>query len=79
MGAEQNATINMEQGGEVLFVGDGGTVDLNGQGSVTVSGTTVTLTIESGAALVLSGIPTADPTNAGEVYSDSGVLTLSGG
>ena len=56
------------QGGESLNVEDGGAIVL-GDITLTVAGTDV----------VITGLPTSDPSVTGALYSDSGVLTVSAG
>lgn len=43
-------------------------------GSLTVANLTA-----SGSVVILSGLPTSDPTVAGQLWSNSGVLTVSAG
>ncbi|TDH35715.1 hypothetical protein E2A64_10285 [Pseudohoeflea suaedae] len=38
-----------------------------------------TFTIDADGDIVVTGIPTADPSKAGALYSNSGVLTISAG
>lgn len=58
--ANENTSVNLEQGGKVLNLGD------------------IKLTWD-GADLVITGLPTSDPTVAGALWSNSGVLTVSSG
>lgn len=58
--ASENTNINLEQGGDVLNLGD------------------VKLTWD-GTNLVITGLPTSDPSSAGALYSNSGVVTVSAG
>ena len=46
--------------------------------TVTDLTTTGTVTID-GATVIISDLPTADPTVAGQLWSNSGVLTVSAG
>jgi hypothetical protein len=63
-----NVKVYTPQGGETLNVDDGGAVVL-GDVTLTVNGTNV----------VITGLPTSDPSEAGALYSNAGVLTLSAG
>lgn len=64
-----NTKVHIEQGGETLVLEDGASLSL---------GADVTLTID-GTDIVITGLPTSDPSVAGALYSNSGVLTLSAG
>lgn len=55
-----NVSINIEQGGTVINMGD------------------VKWTWD-GTDLVITGLPTADPTKDGALWSNNGVLTVSAG
>lgn len=63
-----NVKVSIPQGGESMNVADGGAVVL-GDITLTVNGTDV----------VITGLPTSDPSVAGALYSNSNVLTLSAG
>ena len=63
-----NVKVSLPQGGDSLDVADGGSVVLGD----------VVLTV-SGANVIITGLPTADPAVAGALYSDAGVLTVSAG
>jgi hypothetical protein len=64
-----NTKVYVEQGGQTQVIADGGSLELGANVALTVSGTNV----------VITGLPTSDPSVAGALYSDSGVLTLSAG
>lgn len=64
-----NTKVYVQQGGEVQVIADGGSIELGADVTITVSGTDV----------VIAGLPTSDPSVAGALWSDSGVLTLSAG
>ncbi len=49
-----------------------------GAATVTTLTTTGTVTI-NGTTIIISDLPTSDPSVAGQVYSNSGVLTVSAG
>ena len=51
------------------FVGAATVTTLTTTGTVTINGTTI----------IISDLPTSDPSVAGQVYSNSGVLTVSAG
>lgn len=61
--------VYMEQGGDTQVVADGGSIELGASVTLTVSGTNV----------IITGLPTSDPSVAGALYADSNVLTLSAG
>lgn len=63
-----NVKVSLPQGGESLNVADGGAIALGD----------IVLTV-SGANVVITGLPTSDPSVAGALFSDSGVLTVSAG
>lgn len=67
--SDYNAKVHVQQGGDKQVIEDGGSLDL---------GASVTLTV-SGANVVISGLPTSDPSVAGALYANSNVLTLSAG
>lgn len=64
-----NTKVYMEQGGDKQVIEDGGSLDLGAGVTLTVNGTNV----------IITGLPTADPTVADALYSNLGVLTLSAG
>lgn len=64
-----NVKVYMEQGGGQMVVSDGGSIDLGASVTLSVSGTNV----------VITGLPTSDPSVAGALWANSNVLTLSGG
>ncbi len=45
----------------------------------TVTGSVTATTLSASGVVILSGLPTADPAVAGQLWSDSGVLTVSAG
>lgn len=55
------------------FVGD-----ITGAVAATTVTTTGTVTI-NGTTIIISDLPTSDPSVAGQLWSDSGVLTVSAG
>lgn len=63
-----NVKVSLPQGGDSLDIADGGSVVL-GSVTLTVAGTNV----------IITGLPTSDPSVTGALYSDSNVLTLSTG
>lgn len=64
-----NVLVSKPRGGASLDVADGGGINLGTGIALTVNGTNV----------VITGLPTSDPSVAGALYSNSGVLTLSAG
>jgi hypothetical protein len=65
-----NTKVYLERGGDALVLKPGGSVKL---------GDSVTLTINATGKVVITGLPTADPSVAGALYTNSGVLTVSAG
>jgi hypothetical protein len=59
----------------------GPVVSQNGfEGSATVTTLTTTGTVTiNGTTIIISDLPTSDPSVAGQLWSDSGVLTVSAG
>lgn len=56
--------------------------DVTGAVAGAVAATTLTTTGEvtiNGTTVIISDLPTSDPSVAGQLYSDSGVLTVSAG
>jgi hypothetical protein len=45
----------------------------------TVTGSVTATTLSASGVVILSGLPTADPAVAGQLWNDSGVLTVSAG
>lgn len=64
-----NTKVYGEQGGDKLVISAGGSLDLGANITITVSGTNA----------IITGLPTADPSVAGALWSNSGVLTVSAG
>lgn len=64
-----NVKVSFPQGGDSMDVEDGGSVTLGANVTITVSGTNV----------IITGLPTSNPSVAGALYSNAGVLTLSAG
>lgn len=64
-----NTKVYLQQGGDTMTVAAGGSIEM---------GANVTLAV-AGANVVITGLPTADPSVAGALWSNSGVLTLSAG
>lgn len=65
-----NTKVYIEQGGDVLALKPGASIKL---------GDSVTLTINAANRVIITGLPTVNPSVAGALYSNSGVLTLSAG
>lgn len=61
--------VYMKQGGDTQVVADGGSIELGANVTLTVSGTNI----------IITGLPTSDPSVAGALYAASNVLTLSTG
>ena len=60
------------------------TISINATtGAVTVTGTlganTSVTTLTTSGAVIMTGLPTSDPVVAGQLWSNSGVLTVSAG
>ena len=60
----------------------------NGFQSISINASTGTVTVEAtygenmtvtGGTVILTNLPTSDPTVAGQIWSNSGVLTVSAG
>lgn len=64
-----NVKVSLAQGGESMDIEDGGSVTLGANVTLTVNGTNV----------IITGLPTADPSVAGALYTNTNVLTLSAG
>ncbi len=64
-----NTKVYMEQGGDSQVVADGGSIALGASVTLSVSGTNV----------ILTGLPTSDPSVAGALWANTGVLTVSSG
>jgi hypothetical protein len=45
----------------------------------TVTGSVTATTLSASGVVILSGLPTSDPAVAGQLWNDSGVLTVSAG
>ncbi|HLP66763.1 MAG TPA: hypothetical protein VK181_04515 [Rhizobium sp.] len=67
--AGENTKIYTRQGGSERVYEDGAKVELGATVSLTIAGTNVLIT----------GLPTADPTVAGALYVDLGALKVSAG
>jgi hypothetical protein len=67
--AGENTKIYTRQGGSERVYSDGAKVELGANVALTISGTNVLIT----------GLPTADPTVAGALYVDTGALKVSAG
>lgn len=61
--------VRLISGGDTQEVADGGSIAL---------GANVTLTV-SGVNVVIAGLPASDPSVAGALWSNAGVLTVSAG
>lgn len=64
-----NTLVHKAQGGATLTIDSGGSLALGAGVTLTVSGTNV----------IVSGLPTSDPSVAGALWSNTGVLTVSAG
>lgn len=64
-----NVKVGTPQGGDSLAVDAGGSITF---------GTGITFTV-TGTNLIVTGLPTADPSVAGALWTNSGVLTRSAG
>lgn len=64
-----SSKVHKDDGGDSLAVEAGGSVTIGN----------ITLTVSADGGLVAIGLPTADPHVAGQVWSNSGALTVSGG
>lgn len=64
-----NTKVYLEQGGDTQVVASGGAIEL---------GASVTLSV-SGTSVIITGLPTSDPSVAGALWANSNVLTLSAG
>lgn len=62
--------VREKSGGDVLEVAPGGAINL---------GDTVVLSVDAAGNVLLTGLPTADPTVAGALWNNTGVLTVSAG
>jgi len=72
-----NVKVHFPQGGNSLRVEDGGRIDVQDGGAVDL-GASVTLAV-SGANVTITGLPTSDPSVAGALWVNTGVLTVSAG
>jgi len=61
--------VNKPQGGDSLVVEVGGTLVIGD----------VTITTDSSGNLIFTGLPTSDPSVAGALWADTGVVTVSAG
>ena len=48
-------------------------------GTLEVTGATTVVALTASGAVIFSGLPTSDPSVAGQLFSDAGVLTVSAG
>lgn len=71
-----NVKVYLPQGGDSLEVDDDGAINLADGAVLTLGDVAFTV---SGTNVVITGLPTADPSVAGALYADSNVLTLSAG
>lgn len=62
--------IREKNGGDLMEVAPGGSIAL---------GDTAVLAVNAAGVVTITGLPTADPSVAGALYSASGVLTISAG
>lgn len=69
--AGENTTVYFEQGGNSMVIAEGGTIKV-GDGSIT-------LTTDGSNNLIVTGLPTSDPSVAGALWADTGVVTVSAG
>lgn len=61
--------VHIRQGAEEFVLADGASMELGANVALSVDGTNV----------IITGLPTSDPSVAGALYSNAGVLTLSDG
>lgn len=61
--------VNKPQGGDRLVVEDGGTIVVG----------TVTISTDGDGNLIFTGLPTSDPSVAGALWANAGVVTVSAG
>lgn len=71
------AKVYMNQGGDEMTVASGGKITVSSGGECDL-GTGVTLSV-SGTNVLITGLPTSDPSVAGALWVDTGVLTVSSG
>ena len=64
-----NAKVQRTSGGDKLEVAVGGSLVVGD----------VTITTDASGNLIFTGLPTADPTVAGALWSNAGVVTVSAG
>lgn len=64
-----NTKVSLPQGGDSIDIKTGGSITL---------GAGITLTV-SGTNLIVTGLPTSDPSVAGALWTNTGVLTRSAG
>lgn len=67
--SDYSSKLHKNDGGDTLTVEPGGTITVGN----------LTLTVSAAGGLIASGLPTADPHVAGQVWSNGGVLTVSVG
>lgn len=67
--AGENTKIYTRQGGSERVYANGAKLELGANVSLTISGTNV----------IITGLPTADPTVAGALWVDTGALKISAG
>lgn len=67
--AGENTKIYTRQGGSQRVYADGAKIELGANVALTITGTNV----------IITGLPTADPTVAGALYVDTGALKVSAG
>lgn len=72
-----NTKVYMQPGGNEQVVADGGKIAVEDGGTVDL-GAAVTLSV-SGTNVLITGLPTSDPSVAGALWINSGVLTVSAG
>lgn len=75
--ATYSPKVYRKSGGDVLVIASGGEKSLEDGASMTL-GTGVTLSI-SGTNVLLTGLPTSDPSVAGALYTATNVVKVSAG
>ena len=53
--------------------------NVTGDVTGTVTGPVAATTLSASGTVIFSGLPTADPTVAGQLWNDAGILTVSAG
>jgi len=66
-------------GGNILVVASAGRIRIEDDGFFSFGDDDDVQATFDGTDLIITGLPTSDPLSVGALWSDSGVLTLSGG